>query len=91
MTRFLWDEEKRQLVWRERGLDLLNAALIFDGPVLTELDARFDYGEDRYVSIGKVEEEYFVVVHTPDADAVRIITAWRAGRRARRRYQKRYP
>ena len=75
MIRFLWDEEKRQLVWHKRGFDLLDAALIFAGPVLTELDTRFDYGEDRYISIGKVEEEYFVVVHTPDADSVRLITA----------------
>jgi uncharacterized DUF497 family protein len=91
MISFLWDEAKRQEIRRKRGFDLLDAALIFEGPVLTELDTRFDYGEDRYISIGKVEEDYFVVVHTPHADAQRLITAWRAGRRARRRYQKRHP
>jgi uncharacterized DUF497 family protein len=89
--RFIWNEAKRQEIWRRRRFDLLHAALIFEGPVLTELDTRFDYGEDRYISIGKVEEEYFVVVHTPAENAYRLITAWRAGRRARREYQKRYP
>ena len=88
---FEWDEAKRQRLLKERGFDLLYAALIFEGPVLTQLDTRTDYGEDRYISVGKVEDDYFVVVHTPRADADRLITAWRAGPRARRRYQDRHP
>ena len=88
---FEWDERKRQKLLKERQLDLVRVARIFRGSVLTELDTRSDYGEDRYISIGKIEEEIFVVVHTTRADAVRLITAWRAGRRARRRYQARYP
>ena len=89
--RFEWNERKRQELILQRGFDLLHAARIFEGPILTELDTRLDYGEDRYASIGKVEEEYFVVVYTPRTDADRLITAWRASRRARRRYQNRYP
>ena len=68
----------------------MHAAQIFDGPVLTALDTRFDYGEDRYITIGKVNEEFFVVVHTPREDSHHLITAWRAGPKARRRYQARY-
>ncbi len=29
---FEWDEDKRQRIWRERGIDILRAALIFEGP-----------------------------------------------------------
>ena len=90
-TSFEWDEAKRQKIIQMRGLDLLIAARIFDGPVLTELDTRYPYGEDRYISIGKVEEDWFVVVHTARGNAVRLVTAWRAGRAARLRYQKRHP
>ena len=73
------------------GFDILHAAEIFKGPVLTALDTRYDYGEERYITIGKTGEEFFVVVHTPDEDSYRLITAWRASRSARRRYQARYP
>jgi uncharacterized DUF497 family protein len=89
--RFEWDEDMRRRILKSRGFDLLTAVRIFEGPVLTELDMRYTYGEDRYISIGKVEEDYFVVVHTARKNAVRLVTAWRAGRSTRRRYQKRYP
>jgi uncharacterized DUF497 family protein len=87
---FEWDERKRRSILQRRGFDILNAARIFDGPVLTERDSRRDYGEDRYISLGKVGEEYFVVVHTPRERTQHLITAWRAGRGARRRYQARF-
>ena len=35
---FEWDEAKRQTILSERGIDLLYAARIFDGPVTTEPD-----------------------------------------------------
>jgi len=88
---FEWDENKRQRLLGERGVDLLDAALIFEGAVLTEIDPRTDYGETRYISTGKVDGDYFVVVHTARPPNVRLVTAWRAGRRARRRYQDSCP
>lgn len=88
---FEWDEDKRLRLLEERGLDLREVALIFEGPVLTEVDTRSDYGETRYRSIGKVDEEIYVVIHTARAPNVRLVTAWRAGRQARRRYQDSFP
>jgi uncharacterized DUF497 family protein len=88
---FEWDEGKRQRLLQQRGIDLIRVARIFRGPVITERDTRTNYGEDRDVSIGKVEEDFYVVVHTTRQDVVRLITAWRAGRGARQRYQARYP
>jgi uncharacterized DUF497 family protein len=45
-----WDEEKRREILARRGVDLLYAALIFEGEVLTRLDV--------------VEGGAFTVVHT---------------------------
>jgi uncharacterized DUF497 family protein len=87
--RFTWDEGKRQHVLEERGIDLLRAALIFDGPTIEYEDARHDYGETRIVATGEYKGEYFTVVYTRRGDALHIITAWRTGRGARDRYQKR--
>jgi uncharacterized protein len=84
---FEWDEEKRSRILRERGVDILYAALIFEGEVLTRVDDRADYGEVRHVSLGMVETDCFVVVHTEREGRTRLITAWRGGRDERSQYQ----
>ena len=77
---FEWDEGKRRRVIEERGVDMVYAALIFEGPVLTRIDDRADYGEVRRISLGMVVNECFVVVHTDRAGVTRLITAWKGGR-----------
>lgn len=84
---FELNESKREDVKRKRSVDLLYAALIFDGPVLTRVDNRKDYGEERKISIGMVEDECFVVVYTEREGCVRLITAWKGGRNERSQYQ----
>lgn len=84
---FEWDENKRQQVIAGRGVDFLDAALIFEGPVVTRPDRRRDYGEERFVSLGKVDDNYYVVVHTRRGDRTRIISAWLGGKDDQRRYQ----
>lgn len=84
---FEWDEEKRRKVLAERGIDLLEAVLVFEGPVLTKVDSRVDYGEMRHISLGLVDGEPFVVVHTERHGVTRLITAWKGGERERRDYQ----
>jgi uncharacterized DUF497 family protein len=85
---FEWDEKKRLKVLEERGLDILYAALIFEGPVLQLQDDRKDYGEERTVSLGLVDDEPFVVVHTERGGIIRLITAWKGGRDDHRKYQE---
>ncbi|MGE3146815.1 MAG: hypothetical protein AB7K35_14650 [Pseudorhodoplanes sp.] len=46
---FEWDEQKRRQVIRQRDVDILYAALIFESDVLTRLDDRRDYGEERLI------------------------------------------
>jgi uncharacterized DUF497 family protein len=100
--RFTWSEAKRQRILAERGFDLLRAARIFRGPVMVTEDVRHDYRETRYIALGVTEGESFTVVFTPrqdqrrqdpqtGEDVLHLVTAWRMGRRARRRYQQRHP
>jgi uncharacterized protein len=86
--RILFDEDKRKAVQKTRGVDILRAVMILEGPTLAVEDQRKDYGEIRYLATGQVEGEYYTIVYTTDGSSVRIITAWRAGRHARRRYQE---
>jgi uncharacterized protein len=87
LMQFEWDENKRQKVIEEHGVDFLYAALIFDGPVLTSIDNRRDYGEVRELSIGLVDDECFVVAHTSRKGMTRLITAWKGGRDERSIYE----
>ena len=84
---FEWDENKRQDVIRERGVDVLYAALMFENPVLVRTDDRADYGEDRFIALGHVGEEFFYLVFTPRGQKHRLITAWKAGRHGEKHYQ----
>ena len=49
---FEWDEDKNRTNIRDHGIRLEDAQRIFDGPVLTEIDTRYDYDEVREISIG---------------------------------------
>ncbi len=49
---FDWDTAKSQANLEEHGISFDEARHIFDGPVLTWVDDRQDYGEKRYISIG---------------------------------------
>ena len=84
---FEWDERKRQETIARRGVDVLRAALIFEGEVLTRIDDREDYGETRLISLGLVEGAPFVVVHVRRGEVTRLITAWKGGRNDFARYQ----
>lgn len=84
---FEWDEDKRRSVIFERGLDLLYAARIFNGPVTTRFDTRRDYPEVRSVALGLVDGEAYYVVYTEREGVIRLITAWKGGRSGKRKYQ----
>jgi uncharacterized DUF497 family protein len=48
-----FDPDKRRLTLKHRGLDMALAGEVFDGATLTIADDRKDYGEDRFITIGR--------------------------------------
>ena len=72
--RFSWSESKRQLNLQEHGLDFVDAARVFDGPTYTYEDDRFDYSEQRFVTLGLLEELVVSIVHTEMPRLIRIIS-----------------
>lgn len=88
---FEWDETKRRKVYDEREVEFAVVALVFDDDErLTMVDTKGQYGEERYVTLGRVNEDYYIVVYTPRRSRIRIVTAWRAGADARRRFETLY-
>ena len=86
---FEWDEAKNQANIRKHGVSFETARRIFDGPVLTWVDERMDYGEVRHVSIGKVGNAVVVVAHTDRDGRMRLISARPASRKERQAYHER--
>ena len=85
--RFEWDEAKDAENLRKHGIRFVEAAEIFDGPVLTALDERFEYGEMREISIGFLGGLVVLnVSHTDRDGATRIISARRATPKERKRF-----
>jgi len=83
---FEWDEEKAALNLKKHGVRFETAALVFNDVNRIEL---FDYAhsayEDRYNTIGQVDEILFVVYTEPKA-ITRIISARIATPAERRMY-----
>ena len=87
---FEWDEAKRLTNLEKHGVDLLAAAGMFEGRVLIQRDQRRDYGEDRFRAVGDVMGMVCVLVFTRRGNRIRLISAWRAGRDVKARYQARH-
>lgn len=88
---FEWNEDKRSQNVEKHGVDLLYAALIFEGETLTREDDREDYGEVRFASLGLVDDMPFVVIHTERGNKTRLISAWKGGRKDYERYKEQFP
>jgi uncharacterized DUF497 family protein len=80
-VRITFDSDKRATTLERRGLDFASADRIFAGPHMTRIDDRRDYGEPRFVSIGRLERSVVVLVWAPRGDARRIISMRRANAR----------
>ncbi len=64
VRRFVWDENKNETTIRKHGFDSVNAHEMFTAFLLSELDDRVDYGEDRWIGIGRLRGRVAVVAYT---------------------------
>jgi uncharacterized protein len=82
---FEWDETKRRATIDKHRIEFIDAATIFLGPHLI-LTARSDL-EQRQIAVGDLDGSVIAVVYTRRGDVCRIITARKARRDERDRYQ----
>ena len=79
--KYTWDDGKNRINRRTHGIDFADVPTMFDHPMVTFLDLKKEYGEDRWVGIGWLSDMLAVVVYTePNAQTVRIISARKANR-----------
>ncbi len=77
---FEWDEAKRKENLRKHGIDFVDVPEIFEGPMLSRIDTRQDYDEDRWIGIGYVQSRVVVICFTERnrGRTIRIISARKA-------------
>ena len=91
--RFEWDEKKSRLNRKKHGVSFEIAAEVFADPFCLTIPDRTAQGEERFWTIGRLENlVILVVVHTTrdeeGEEVTRIISARKATPRERRFYEE---
>jgi uncharacterized protein len=76
-----WDEEKDRQNRAKHGVGLGDAALMDWGHANFEVDDRFDYGEERVVAYGLIDDRLHVCVFVDRHGVRRIISLRKANKR----------
>lgn len=69
-----YDLDKRNKTLENRGLDFDKAPHIFARRTLSRVDERKDYGEERIITAGKLDNRYVILVWTWRGKKRRIIS-----------------
>ncbi len=89
-----WDKKKNRANIKKHRISFKDAAEVFDDPFhISLLDTRFDYFEERWITLGAAKSGKIIVVGhlyhlTGSEEAVRIITARKATKKERMQYEK---
>ncbi len=93
--RYEWDESKNERNLEKHGLSFETASLVFDDPNALSIPDRIENGEERWQTIGMIENIVIVMVaHTikleteTQEEVIRIISARKATRAERQEYEE---
>ena len=79
--KYTWDEGKNAINRQKHGIAFADVPPMFEHPMVTFLDQKKSYGEDRWVGIGWLHDVLAVIVFTePNVETIRIISARKANR-----------
>jgi uncharacterized protein len=84
--KFKWDEKKRRTNIVNHGLDFVDAKEIFEGVTFTLEDDRFDYGEERFITLGLMRGTVVVIAHTEKGSEIRLISLRKATKHEQKIY-----
>jgi uncharacterized DUF497 family protein len=86
---FEWNEAKAKINLKKHEVSFLTASAIFLNARLERIDDREDYGEVRWIALGRVEDAvYRVVYFWRDKNLIRLISAQKASKDERRIYYR---
>ena len=86
---FEWDEAKARINLEKHRVSFLTAAAIFWNERLERIDDREEYGELRWIALGRVDDEVYRAVFTwGDENLIRLISAQKASKDEREIYYR---
>jgi uncharacterized DUF497 family protein len=89
-----WDENKNRANQKKHGISFETAREIFEDPFhISKLDHRFNYFEERWITIGSAKNQAIIVIANlffseDGEEIIRIISARDADKKERRSYEK---
>jgi len=87
-VRFEWDDDKNQINISKHGIDFNDVTEMFNYEMLSNLDLREDYDEERWIGIGWLKSSLGLVVYVEiNEDITRIISARKATKHEVKRYE----
>jgi uncharacterized DUF497 family protein len=84
--KFEWDEAKQQANLGKHRLDFADVETVFAGAIFTFEDDRFEYSEDRYITLGLLRGTVVVIAHTEREGVIRVISMRKATKNEQRVY-----
>jgi uncharacterized DUF497 family protein len=86
---FEWDDAKAEANLRKHKVRFEHAAEACEDPfALIELEDSQDYGEDRFLLIGRAQDGVITVIYTERNERIRIISAREANDYERGNYHR---
>lgn len=85
---FEWDEEKNRSNKQKHGYDFEDARYVFEDEYYSLEDTRHNYGEPRYLTLGRFRGKPVLIVHVQRGNITRIISFRRANAREQASLQK---
>jgi len=92
--KFEWDDTKNITNQEKHGVSFEEAIEVFDDALqISKLDHRFNYFEERWITIGTTKKEHILVVANlffsdEGEEIIRIISARKANNSERKTYEK---
>jgi len=92
--KFEWDEDQNRINQAKHGVSFEEAKEVFDDALqISKLDHRFNYFEERWITLGETQKEKLLVVANlffsdEGEEIIRIISARKANSNERRIYEK---
>ena len=83
--RITFDPLKREKALAERGLDFVDAEIVFQGITLEVEDTRKEYGEQRIICFGLLAGRMVVIGYTPRGEDRHVFSMRKANEREKSR------
>lgn len=85
---FEWDAKKNKANVAKHDFSFEDARRAFSGPMLNRVDDRRDYGEERWIGLGRIKGVVVVIAYTMRSGRTRLISARKASRNETKTYEQ---